>query len=46
MKFIINITKTIAFSIQIIEFIIINRFILKRTFRDYRFIIIKISLIY
>ena len=38
--------KSITSSIQIIESIIKNRFILRRTFRDYRFIIIKISLIY
>ena len=46
MKFIINITKAITFSTQIIEFIVTNRFISKRAFRDYRFIMIKMSLIY
>ena len=37
--------ELIAFFIQI-KFIIKNRFILERVFRGYRFIIIKVLLIY
>ena len=46
-KYILDlIKKWITFSIEIIKFIIKNRFTLKRTFHNYRFIIIKILLIY
>ena len=45
MKFITTPIKLVLL-IQIIKFIIINIFISRRIFRNYRFIIIKILLIY